>query len=87
MVAAEQLLPPWALDIMPAQGDSQPHLERVLDAVESLPRRQREVIEALFWERLTERPLARRMGLSRNTVKTHKRRAIATLRRALEDGQ
>ena len=84
-MVAEQLLPPWMLDTLPIQGGSQPHLDYVVDAIEALSPRQREVIEALFFERLTERPLAKRLGLSRNTIKTHKHRALANLKRELED--
>ena len=84
-LAVERPLPSWVLDTMPAQSGSQPHLDYVIDAIEALAPRQREVIEALFFERLTERPLARRLGLSRNTIKTHKRRALTNLKRELED--
>lgn len=70
---------------MPAQGGSLPHHDTVVDAIEALSPRQREVIEGLFYERLSERQLAKRMGLSNYAFWSHKHRAYQRLRRVLED--
>jgi len=80
----EVLTPPWLLDTMPSQDGSQPHDNRVVDAVEALTPRQREVIEGLFFERASQSALARRWGISRQSVSVTRRRALANLRRALE---
>lgn len=84
-MASEVLLPPWSLDLVPDQGGSQPHNERVVDAIEALTPKQREVIDGLFFERLTERPLARRLGITQQQVNRRKQRALRRMRRYLED--
>lgn len=83
-LAEAYLLPPWVLDTMPAQGGSQPHLERVVDAIEHLSRCQREVIEAVFYERISQAALGRRRGVSRQSVSVTYHRALNNLRRSLE---
>ncbi len=52
----------------------------VLRALASLPPRQRAVVVLRFFEDLTERETASRMGCSVGTVKTHQSRALQTLR-------
>lgn len=49
-------------------------------ALAQLPAKQRAVIVLRFYEDLTERQAADVLGCSANTVKTHQRRALATLR-------
>lgn len=84
-MAEPQLLPPWMLDTMPAQGGAPTHDDRVLDALESLTLRQQQVLNGIFYERLSERQLARELGLARTTVATHKHRALLKLREMLGD--
>ena len=52
----------------------------VLRALAELPRRQRAVLVLRFFEDLTERETADRLGCSIGTVKTHQSRALRTLR-------
>ncbi len=52
----------------------------VLRALASLPPRQRTVVVLRFFEDLTERETADRLGCSVGTVKTHQSRALQTLR-------
>lgn len=83
-LAAERLTPPWLLDAMPSQGGVPPHLDRVVDAIEQLSARQRETIEAVFYERISQAELGRRRGVSRQSVNVTFHRALANLRRSLE---
>ena len=55
-------------------------------ALAALPRRQRSVIALHHLGGLTESEVARALGLSLGTVKTHVRRGAATLRLRLGDG-
>lgn len=52
----------------------------VLAAVRDLPRRQRDCLVLRFVSGLSEYEVAENLGISRNTVKTHVRRALETLR-------
>jgi DNA-directed RNA polymerase specialized sigma24 family protein len=70
---------------MPSQGGSQPHLDYVVDAVEALRPHQREVIEALFYERISAATLAKRRSVHRSTVTRTRDRALANLERGLRD--
>jgi RNA polymerase sigma factor (sigma-70 family) len=53
------------------------------DAVDTLPERERYVIEALFWERLSLRDLALRMSLSKTQLSRIRDTALERLRGAL----
>lgn len=57
----------------------------LLEAVERLPRRQREALVLRYWLDLSEREIADAMGVSPGSVKSHTSRAIAALGRALEE--
>lgn len=50
----------------------------------SLTVRERDVLEQIFWLERTEREAASALGMSLRTLHTHKERALAKLRRALE---
>lgn len=52
----------------------------LLRALAGLPRRQRAVLVLRFFEDLTERETAERLGCSIGTVKTHQSRALRALR-------
>jgi RNA polymerase sigma factor (sigma-70 family) len=56
----------------------------VLDAVRSLPARQRDCITLRYFEDLGIEAIAATLGLSANSVKTHLKRAMASLGRVLE---
>ena len=56
---------------------------RVLDALEALPRRQREVIALRYFLDLTEAQIAETLGISNGAVKSHASRAAEALRRSL----
>ena len=58
---------------------------RVLDALRTLPRRQREVIALRYYLDLDEADIAQTLGISRGAVKSHASRGAATLRTLLED--
>ena len=53
---------------------------RVLDAVNRLPPRQREVVVLRYYADLTEQQIADALGISTGSVKAHAHRAMATLR-------
>ena len=56
---------------------------RVLDALEALPRRQREVIALRYYLDLTETQIAETLGISNGAVKSHASRAAEALRTSL----
>lgn len=57
----------------------------VLDALERLPRRQREVLVLRYYSDLSERDIAAALGISPGAVKSHSSRGIDKLRNELED--
>ena len=57
----------------------------MLDALEALPRRQREVIALRYYVDLSEAEIADALGISRGAVKSHASRGAATLRGLLAD--
>lgn len=56
----------------------------VLDALQQLPRRQREVLALRYYLDLSEAEIAETLGISRGAVKSHASRGAATLRPILE---
>jgi len=54
--------------------------------VQSLPRRQREVVVLRYWCDLTEAEIAKVLGVSAGTVKSSAHRALAQLGRAVREG-
>lgn len=56
----------------------------VLDALATLPRRQREVLALRYYLDLPEREIARVLDISPGAVKTHASRAAAALRERLD---
>src|ERR1700741_921888 len=59
--------------------------QELLDRVDRLPARQREVIVLRYYLDLSEPETAEAIGVSFRTIKSSAHRAIATLRRTLED--
>ena len=57
----------------------------VLDALQQLPTRQREVLALRYYLDLDEATIAEGLGISRGAVKSHASRGAATLRTLLED--
>lgn len=57
---------------------------RVLAAVRGLPRRQRDCVTLRYFEELGIDDIAAVLGVSRNSVKTHLQRGMASLERDLE---
>lgn len=66
----------------PVLGDSRRRM--VLDALQQLPRRQREVLALRYYLDLSEAEIAETLGISRGAVKSHASRGSATLRPILE---
>lgn len=52
-------------------------------ALASLTTRQSQIVEAIFWQDTSERTLARRLNLSRSSIKVTKKRALQKIERAL----
>jgi len=76
-----------AVDLAPAAdepvlADSRRRI--VLDALQRLPRRQREVLVLRYYLELSEAEIAETLGISRGAVKSHASRGSATLRPLLE---
>ncbi len=57
----------------------------VLDAIEDLPQRQREVVVLRHYLELSEAEIADTLGISRGAVKSHASRGSAALRTRLSD--
>jgi RNA polymerase sigma factor (sigma-70 family) len=57
--------------------------ERVIAALASLPRRQRECLTLRYYADLTETQIARTLGISAGAVKTHCSRGMGSLRARL----
>lgn len=57
----------------------------VLEALQRLPRRQREVLALRYYLDLSEAEIAETLGISRGAVKSHASRGAATLRPLLEE--
>lgn len=70
---------------IPARSAEDASVDRVaiLSAVRRLPRRQREVIVLAYLSDVAEADVARVLGISNGTVKTHLHRGLAALRKAL----
>jgi RNA polymerase sigma-70 factor (sigma-E family) len=58
---------------------------RVMDALDRLPTRQREVLILRYYSDLSERDIAATLGISQGAVKSHASRGVAALRTTLED--
>jgi RNA polymerase sigma-70 factor (sigma-E family) len=57
----------------------------VMNALHTLPERQREVLVLRYYSDLSEAAIADALGISRGAVKTHASRGIRALRTQLED--
>lgn len=57
----------------------------VLNALATLPQRQREVVALRYYLDLSESDIATALGISRGSVKSHASRGLAALRPLLED--
>ncbi len=78
-----------AATLRPAEAaDPTPETDRreaVLDALRSLPDRQREVLALRYYLDLSEAEIADTLGISRGAVKSHASRGAAALRALLEE--
>lgn len=54
------------------------------EAIDRLPEKHKIVIDAVFWERVSKRSLARHLGISRNEVERRLAKAFELLREELE---
>ncbi len=81
--------PPSGREIDVAESSSEDRLvetdqqRAVLDAVRALPRRQRDCVTLRYFEDLGIEAIATTLSISPNSVKTHLKRGMATLGRAL----
>ena len=73
------------VDVDSAESDALVRLERrrVLDRLQDLPRRQREVLVLRYYGELSEAEIADALGISRGAVKSHSSRGLAALRPVL----
>jgi RNA polymerase sigma-70 factor (sigma-E family) len=63
-----------------AEALSRDDRQRLLAAITRLPPRQQQCLALRYWESLPEAEVGARLGISRNSVKTHLRRALGELR-------
>jgi RNA polymerase sigma-70 factor (sigma-E family) len=57
----------------------------VVEALRTLPRRQREVLVLRYWSELSEAEIAAALGIARGTVKSSASRGLASLQKHLGD--
>ena len=57
----------------------------VMEALDALPRRQKEVLVLRYYSDLSEADIATTLGISRGAVKSHASRGVNALRATLED--
>jgi RNA polymerase sigma-70 factor (sigma-E family) len=57
----------------------------VVEALRTLPRRQREVLVLRYWSELSEAEIAAALGIARGTVKSSASRGLAALQKQLGD--
>jgi RNA polymerase sigma-70 factor (sigma-E family) len=69
-----------AADLAVLLGDEH---RQVIDALRTLPRRQREVLVLRYWSELSEAEIAAALGVARGTVKSSASRALAALQKQL----
>lgn len=86
-VEGRLITPKRELPVPSTEEDTATFLERsvAIDAIRSLPARQREALVLRYYCDLSEIAIAEVMGISRGTVKYHTARAMASLRTALPD--
>jgi RNA polymerase sigma-70 factor (sigma-E family) len=84
-LVAERKQPPQLVPVQSAEDDAMGRVGRraVLDAVSSLPTRQRACVVMRHWLRMTEGEIATTLDLSVGSVRTHTKRGLATLQRTL----
>lgn len=58
--------------------------DRVRNAVELLPKAERDIIRAIYYEELTERDVAESEGVSQNKIFKQRQKALAKLRLLLD---
>ena len=58
---------------------------QVVEALRTLPRRQREVLVLRYWSELSEAEIADALGIARGTVKSSASRGLAALEKHLGD--
>jgi RNA polymerase sigma-70 factor (sigma-E family) len=83
---AQKYRPEPLVDVSSAETYAMEHVQRetVLDALQHLPRRQREAVVLRYYGDLTEAQTAAAMGCSVGAVKSHTSRAMSALRPLLE---
>lgn len=77
------------MDALPAVAPASHHdgYDLLCDAIDALPASQRDVINGLYWERLSQGMLARRLGVKQQAISRRHARAVATIRRTLNGGR
>jgi RNA polymerase sigma-70 factor (sigma-E family) len=85
-VVVDRNAPKPAPDMPSAEHGALAELERsaVVDALRTLPARQREALVLRYYADLSEAQIAEMMGISRGAVKSHTARAIQALRALLD---
>jgi len=76
--------PPASVEAVVIAGENE---REIIEALNTLPNRQRDCLILRFYLDLSERETAESMGISPNSVKTHCRRGLAALEQRLEDKQ
>ena len=84
---ASKYAPPVVPDSHSAEDGSMQREEhrRVIDALQTLPRRQRECIAMRYYLGLSEREIAETLGISPGSVKSHTSRGMSALAALLEE--
>lgn len=66
-------------------GDTLEHRSKVVDALDELPPELQDVLNGVFWERKSQRALARSLGISRAEVQRRYHTALGRLLEAMSE--
>lgn len=67
------------------EADDERDHQKVRDALDGLPPRQREVLVLRYWDNLSEKEIADALGIADGTVKTHAFRGKASMEKTLDN--
>lgn len=72
-------------ELWPAREPPSRQEQAVLASIKKLTPRQREIVEGVYYERLSYGDLADRLGISRQSVQVTHRRALKTMRKRINE--
>lgn len=77
--------PDWVLEDIPVDVPPPATTEAMAGIIDALPEPYRSVVEAVFWEQVPRRSLARRLGVERSAIERLYRESMARMLVALDE--